>query len=60
MAKMKFLPWLSDTPIHIHDLKHLEQLSQDGLATGLDMASFSPALMISSPPSSTLWQMQAD
>jgi imidazolonepropionase-like amidohydrolase len=39
------LPGLIDCHIHLHGPENLKQLAQNGVTTGLDMASFSPALI---------------
>ena len=45
-AKNGFLlPGLIDSHIHLHGPENLKQLAQNGVTTGLDMASFSPALI---------------
>jgi hypothetical protein len=41
------LPGLIDAHIHVHSLKNLTQLCRWGVTTGLDMASFPPALLAS-------------
>lgn len=38
-------PGFNDTCLHLHDSEDLKQLTQNGLATSLDIASFSSALI---------------